>query len=360
MFTSLLATPEQLDLRDGVRRFLREQAPIETAREVAETGAPSRIWPRLADEIGVGFLLLPEHVGGLESSLTELCVVAEEGGYQLLTGPFFSTVLAARTLARAGFDDAAFWESLSNGSTVVAPALTGSPGQWNADAVSVTAESGTLTGRCDLVVDDLTADRFLVAACTSGGIGLYLLEASALGVHRTSVDTLDRTRPLVRLELSQAEAREIQSSIPAEEAIAAAYDDAAVVLAAEQVGVAQRALDLAVDYVKTREQFGRVVGSFQAVKHLLGDALVGVESARSAVSVASHAQGDVGSRASLTLARSSQVAIKVTETSIQAHGGIGYTWEHDAHLLLKRARANSLLLGAPAEHRRRVLNSMGA
>lgn len=361
MFTSLLVTPEQAALRAGVRRFLAEQEPIETARASTETGTRKpATWQRMAEEIGVGYLLLPEDAGGLGEALVELTLVAEEGGYQLLTAPLLASVLSARVLARSGLKDPEVWQPLGDGSKVIAPVLAGSPGTWSPESVTVTASDGRLSGRCEFVVDDATADWLLVAALSQSGVSLFLVDGDAAGVARAVVDTLDRTRRLSTVEFEGALGRELNLSETSAGAISAAYDEALVVLAAEQVGVAQRALDLAVDYVKTREQFGRPVGSFQAVKHLLADALVAVESARSSVTVAAHATGELGSRASLTLARCSQVAVKVTAASIQAHGGIGYTWEHNAHLLLKRARANSLLLGSPSTHRRRVLNSMGA
>jgi len=361
VFSSLLPTDEQNDLRATVRRFLRDHENLEGARRVAETGQRDpKSWTRLVAEIGAGYLMLPERAGGLPNPLVELCILAEEGGYQLLTSPLVPSVLTARALTHAEVDDEGAWELLTSGEYTVAPVLSGTAGPWSPDAVAVSAENGRLSGQCRFVVDDATADWLLVAAKTASGLALYLVDAQSAGVTRAPVTTFDRTRTLSSISFGKATGRELPCPGNVDDAVARAYDDTFVTLAAEQIGVAQRALDMAVEYAKTREQFGRPIGSFQAVKHLLADCLVGVESARSALTVAAHTDGDLRELASLTLSRCSEIAVKVTEASIQAHGGIGYTWEHDAHLLLKRARANALLLGTPSNHRKRVLNAIGA
>jgi len=312
-------------LRDSVRGFL------------ATHGSD---WDRMAKELGLQGLGLPESVGGTGYGPAELAVVHEELGRVLDDSPFFATVaLAAPALFAAG--DTAYLPGIASGETVASVALQS----------DVTAAGGRLTGRCERVLAGAEANLLLVPA---GGV-LYAVTGEE-GVARTALHVLDASRPQARIDLSDAPARLVAPDAPS--VFERTRVHAAVALAAEQVGTAQAALDMAVDYAKTRVQFGRVIGSFQAVKHLLVDLATELELARSAAEEATLAAATGDPRlpmlASIAQATCSEALVHIAEESIQIHGGIGVTWEHPAHLYFRRATFAEAFLGSPAEHRRTI------
>ena len=220
----------------------------------------------------------------------------------------------------------------------------------------MTDDSFRVSGVAALVLDGHTADLVLVAATSGAGISLFAIAADADGMTREPLATLDRTRKLASISFDGVEARLIGDDGAAAGALARAYDLAVVALAAEQVGAAQRCLDMAVDYAKERIQFGRAIGSFQAVKHRCADMLVLVEGARSAaVHAAEAADGaDLSIAASVAKMACSEAFLHVALDNMRIHGGIGFTWEHDAHLYVRRAKATQLILGSPDFHAERL------
>ena len=347
-------TPEQHDLRRAVRRFCTEQVDEPTVRRLMEsdTGHDPALWARLGAELGVLGLAVPEELGGAGGGLVDQAVVAEEFGAGLVPGPLFGTVgLAVPALVALGGDE--LLDELVEGRRTAGFAVPDRGGRFDPELVTVTAADGALTGELSQVVDG-SADVLLVAARIGDGIGLYATE----GGDRTALSTLDQTRRQARVRFDATPARLLATGAEAETAITAALRTGAALLAAEQVGGAQRLLDLTVAYAGTRLQFGRPIGSFQAVKHRCADMLVLVEHARSAAYHAAWAlqdgTDDPDLAVSVAQATCSAAYQQVAADTVQLHGGIGFTWEHPAHLYYKRAITDAALLGSPAAHRERI------
>ena len=247
---------------------------------------------------------------------------------------------------------------LVEGTKTAAVAVADKAGAFDPSAVTVSARNDALTGTVRRVVDAGAADEILVAAKDSAGISLYAVDAAASGVTRTPLVTMDLTRPQADVEFTDAPARLLAGPQEAERVITHALQVGSALLAVEQVGAAQHLLDLSVDYAKSRLQFGRQIGSFQAIKHKLADMLVDLEHARStayhAVWAISDASDDPALAASIAQATASAAFSRIAADTIQVHGGIGFTWEHQAHLYFKRAATDAALLGTAEEHRSRV------
>ncbi|HKF74830.1 MAG TPA: acyl-CoA dehydrogenase family protein [Candidatus Dormibacteraeota bacterium] len=368
----LAFTPEQEELRRSLRRFLDEVSPVAEVRRLMDTeeGYDPKVWSRMATELGLQGIHVPEAMGGAGLGQVELAVVFEELGRRLACVPYFSTVgLAVNTLLASG-DEAAQAEllpRLASGEATGTLAVLEDAGTWDLDGLGTQArrsgEGWVLDGHKSFVVDGHTADVVLVAARTPAGLAVLAVEGGAAGLERVPVPTLDQTRKLARLELSGTPARLVGEAGGAETWLRRALDLAAVALAAEQVGSAQRCLDMTVAYAKVRQQFGRPIGSFQAIKHRCADMLLRVESARAAAYYAAWAAAEDADElpavASLARAYCSDACSWVAGETIQVHGGIGFTWEHDAHLYFKRAKASELLLGDPAHHRELMLQRIG-
>jgi alkylation response protein AidB-like acyl-CoA dehydrogenase len=321
------STPEELrDLRDAVRGFLEQHAPPRSQL----TGDPTS-WKRLTEELGLTALPVAEEQGGAGASFVEVAVVLEETGRALLRAPYLSTVVAATVLQELGIDDQL--PSVADGSAPVALALSG----------AVRADGGQLTGTLEQVVDAADAALLLVA----GDDGLHLVPRDGAGVTVTSLTTLDPTRPQARVELAQAPSRQVGNG----GAVSHAVDLLSVALACESVGAARRCLELAVEHLKVREQFGRPLGSFQALRHRVADLTVLLEGATStawyAARAAAGTSNDLAVVAPLAHATCAEAFRTIAGESIQLHGGIGFTWEHDAHLYFKRAWTTALLHGEP-------------
>lgn len=356
-------TEEQGQLRDAVRKFSAEHFSEEKVRAVMESDPPfdAKVWARLGAELGVFGLAVPEADGGAGGTLVDQAVAVEELGARLACGPMFGTVYLAIPALVAASASAVRDELLADlvegrrTAAVVAPHRAGA---FDADAVTVTTAAESLSGNVTQVVDGGFADVLLVAARGSGGAGLYAVDAAGTGVQRTPLGTLDLTRPAADVTFADAPARLVAGPDEAPRVLEHALQVGAALLAVEQVGAAQHLLDLSVDYAKTRWQFGRPIGSFQAVKHRLANLLVDVEHARStayhAIWALSDGSDDPALATSIAQAVCSAALTHVATDTIQVHGGIGFTWEHQAHLYYKRATTDAVLLGSAEEHRDRV------
>ena len=359
-------TDEQVQLRTAVRKFCAENFDEQTVRRLMESDPPfdAKVWTRLGTELGVLGLSVPEADGGVGGSLVDQAVAVEELGASLACGPVFGTVFLAIPALVAASSSPVRDELLGElveGRRTAAFAVADRAGAFDPAAVTVTASGDTVTGTVERVVDAGAADVLLVAASGPDGVALYAVEAAGPGVDRTPLVTLDLTRPQATVRFSDAPARLVSDSGEAQRVIEHALQVGSALLAVEQVGAAQHLLDLSVEYAKARLQFGRPIGSFQAVKHRLADLLVDLEHARSAAYHAIWAladdldvEDDPALAASIAQATASAAFARVATDTIQVHGGIGFTWEHQAHLYFKRATTDAALLGTPEQHRSRV------
>jgi alkylation response protein AidB-like acyl-CoA dehydrogenase len=363
---------EQEELRSSVRRFLDDKSPMTEVRRLMETtdGYDPAVWAQMGTQLGLQGLAIPEEYGGSGFTYVELIVVLEEMGRSLLCAPYFATIaLAANTILASG-DDAAKKELLpgiATGDTIATLAFTEDNGRWDEGGITTTAtragDGWTLDGHKMFVLDGHVANLLVVAARTPAGLSLFAVEGDAPGLTRTPLATMDQTRKQARLELAGTPGRLIGADGGASAGLSRTLDLAAVALAAEQVGGAQRCLDMSVEYAKERVQFGRPIGSFQAIKHKCADMLLEVESAKSAAYYAGWAAAESSDElpvvASLAKAYCSDAYFHAAAENIQIHGGIGFTWEHDAHLYFKRAKSSELLLGDPTYHRELLAQRIG-
>ena len=365
-------TAEQEELRASVRRFLADRAPISAVRELMETtgGVDPAVWRQAGEQLGLQGIAIPEEYGGAGFSFAEQAIVLEELGAALYGGPYLaSAVLAAAALLASGDEGAkkTYLPGIASGELIATLAFTEEDGSWDPAAIQLTAvdagDGWRLDGRKSFVLDGHTAGLILVVARTGERLSLFAVPGDAAGLTRTPLPTLDQTRKLARLDFDLVAATLIGAAGEGAAILSRTLDVAAIAQAAEQLGGAQRALDMAVDYLKVRHQFGRPIGSFQALKHRCADLLLEVESLRSAVAYAAAAvaenSDEVPVVASLVKAYASDVYFHVAAENIQLHGGIGFTWEHDAHLYFKRAKASELFLGDASYHREHLATRIG-
>jgi len=369
---------EQDELRASVRRFLADRAPLTRVRELMETedGTDRAVWEQAGAQLGLQGLAIPEAYGGSGFGFAEQAIVLEELGAALYGGPYLASAVLAATALLASPDEAArrdLLPGIASGQTIATLAFTEDDGSWDPGTIRLAAvkDGGDwrLDGHKSFVLDGGTAGLILVAAATDAGLSLFAVKGDGevggrpAGLARTVLPTLDQTRKLARLEFAGVRGALIGSPGDAAAVLDRTLDVAAVALAAEQLGGAQRALDMAVEYAKVRHQFGRPIGSFQAIKHRCADLLLEVESLRSAVGYAAAAAAENSAEipvlASLVKAYASETYFHVAAENIQIHGGIGFTWEHDAHLYFKRAKSSELFLGDGAYHRERLASRIG-
>ncbi|MGQ0802411.1 MAG: acyl-CoA dehydrogenase family protein [Actinomycetota bacterium] len=368
---------EQEQLRDAVRKFLEAKSPSAEVRRLMETteGYDEAVWKQMAQELGLHSIHLPEAHGGQGFTFVELGIVLEEMGRVLLCAPYFSTVaLAANAIMNAGSDEqqGALLPGIAAGETIAALAFTEPNGKWDASGITMEAQgkgdSYTLDGTKMFVIDGHTANQVVVVARLSGtngedGISFFTVEGDASGLTRTPLATMDQTRKQARLDFSGVAAKPLGEPGSGWAALSKTLDQAAVCLSNEMVGGAQKVLEMAVDYAKVRVQFGRPIGSFQAIKHKCADMLLEVESAKSAAYYASWAAAEDSEElpvvASLAKAYCSDAYFHAAAENIQIHGGIGFTWEHDAHLYFKRAKSSEILLGDATYHRELLAQRIG-
>jgi len=371
---------EQEELRAAARAFLADHSSPERVRAAMQTehGFDPAVWKRIGSELGWTAVAIPEAYGGLGLGCVELVALMEEMGRVLLCAPFFSTVgLAANAILLAGSEEQrqALLPGIAAGETSATLALAEAGGRWEADAIEASArregDEVVLSGTKSFVLDGHTAELLLVAAREPGsrgedGLSLFHLPGEAVGVARRWLPSLDQTRRLAEVRLSDVRvpaAARLGPEGGAWPLLREALDVALVALAAEQLGGAQRCLDMAVAFARERVQFGRPIGSFQAIKHKCADMLLRVESARSASYhagwVAAHERAELPAAAAVAKAWCSEAFFHCAAENLQIHGGAGFTWEYDCHLYLKRARASEALLGDAAHHRERLARQMG-
>jgi len=365
-------TEEQDELRSTIRAFMEAKSSEEAVREQMETdtGFDADVWTQMAEQMGLQGLHIPEEYGGSGFGYVELGIVLEEMGRALLCAPFFSSVvLAANTLLQSGDEaaKAAHLPGIAAGQTIATLAYTEPSGKWDEAGITMAAsgsgDSYTLSGTKSFVIDGAVADLIIVAARTNAGVSLFSVAGDASGLTRTALSTMDQTRRQARLDFDNTPATLIGTDGAGWDVLSTVLDLAAVSLAAEQVGGAQFVLEMAVQYAKDRVQFGRPIGSFQAIKHKCADMLLEVESAKSAAYYglwcAAEMNDELPSVASLAKAYCSEAYFHATAENIQIHGGIGFTWEHPAHLYFKRAKSSELLFGDPTYHREQLAQRIG-
>ena len=356
-------------LQEAVRDLAADSGGVAVARRLLDSdiGYDAQVWRLLGREMGLAGLGLPEDAGGAGGGLPELTVVAHELGRILLPVPFFSsTVLGGQILARAGRAAQDMIGELSAGSSLVAFAGLDKDGSWRPERLAVTADrredEWRLTGSCDVVLDGDVADRLIVAAETEEGCDIFLVAADDSGLQRNRLRTLDASRGQAAVRLTDAAAIPLTTAGSGSDVVSKALDVALVVLAAEQVGGAAACLDMAVEYAKIRHQFSRPIGSFQGIKHKLADLLLQVEMGRSAVDRALLVEHDaqrLAEAAAVAKIWCSEAFTTAASENVHVHGGIGFTWEHDAHLYFRRARADAVLLGDATAHRERLATLLG-
>jgi alkylation response protein AidB-like acyl-CoA dehydrogenase len=360
----LLYGEAENELRAAVRSLLDDRAPWRDVLARTETPEPydAGLWRALAAGVGCAGLLVPEGQGGAGASYREAAVVAEELGRAVAPVPYLgSAIVATAALLSAGNDELLSTLAAGTCTAALAVPLTAMPGARPQPTIRLGAAqagdpAGTyrLSGSVAGVADALPADVLLVPA---DGVpyGLYAVSAADAAVTRTPVVSLDATRQLADLTLDDVPARQVAAGAGAEQAVAAALSAGAAMLASEQLGVAERCLEITLAYVKERRQFARPVGSFQALKHRLADLWVANTQARAAARYAAAclASGDQDGPIAVALAKAAccDAAVKAAQEMVQLHGGIGFTWEHPAHLYMKRAKSASIALGTPDRHR---------
>jgi alkylation response protein AidB-like acyl-CoA dehydrogenase len=373
-------TAEQQLIRESARNFFDECATSERLRAAIEShaGYDTALWQRLAGELGWAGIAIPERYGGSGLGMVELAILQHEQGRHLVPSPFFSTVcLAAALIEQVGSESqqAEWLGRIASGNARVAVALTGAAGGVGVPGVTVELQHDgqgyRLVGESGFVIHGHACDALLVVALDpdshgAEGISLVVVDPSRAGITIERLVMLDLTRPMARIRFDAVPvaAHEVLGEPrQAESGLERALDLARIALAAEAVGAAEAALEMTTRYAKDRVQFGRPIGSFQAVKHRLADTMVAVEAARSAswyaACVADELPQGLAEAASIAKASCCDAFFNCASNAIQLHGGIGFTWEHDAHLYFKRARACSTLLGSPAWHRERLARLMG-
>jgi alkylation response protein AidB-like acyl-CoA dehydrogenase len=360
---NLTETAEHRSLREAVRGVLADAPTAHdvTTGRLVSTDAGRQLWLRLARELGLQGLAIAERFGGSGYSAVERAVVVEEMGRVLYPGPYLATTVIAAELIAATGDEAAaadYLPRIADGTLTAAAAIT--------TAESITARPGaaggwTLSGHIPVAFDLPGANLLVLTARTDTGTGVFVLDPASDGLTVEHRHGLDLTRPVAAVTLAGSAARPVGPA-DASVAIAHAMTHALAALAAEQLGGAQACLDMAVDYAKTRIQFGRPIGTFQAVKHRCAELVMQIEFARAASAYASWAltgdPDDAPLASAVAKSYCSDTYVRAATDNIQVHGGIGFTWEHPAHLYLRRAKATALYLGTPSVQRARVASAL--
>jgi alkylation response protein AidB-like acyl-CoA dehydrogenase len=356
-------------LREAVRDLIAGSGGVAAARRRLDAGPgyDEQAWRLLGSDMGLAGLGIAEDLGGAGGGLAELTVVAEELGRSLLPVPFFSsTVLVGQILARCPDTAGDLLGRLSIGRELAAFVGTDADGCWRPDRLPIEAEAQEATwrlrGTAHFVLDGASADHLVVAARAPSGCDLFLVAGHGAGVERRALPALDPTRGQASVSFDGAAGTPLTTGGCGADAVEAALNLALVVLAAEQVGGAAACLDMAVEYAKIRHQFSRPIGGFEAIKHKLADLLILVEMGRSAVDRALLAEHDpvrLAEAAAVAKIWCSDAFTTVTTENVHIHGGIGFTWEHDAHLYFRRARADEGLLGDATVHRERLAALLG-
>jgi alkylation response protein AidB-like acyl-CoA dehydrogenase len=368
---------EQEAFRQTLRRFCRERLSIAGVRRSMETpdGFDRDTWKQMAAELGLQGLAIPEACGGQGFGFLELGIALEEMGRELAGGPFFATTcLGARAIGHMG-DDAQRREWLgriASGEAVATLAVTEGSGADGPDAIRTQCRRDgagwRVSGEKRFVLAGAQADLVVVAARAPGtrgseGVSLLVVEGAAQGIAATPLETLDPTRKQADLRFEGAPARLLGREGEGGQVLARTLDEARIAQSAEMTGGAERCLETAVGYAKTRVQFGRPIGSFQAIQHKAAEVLLELELAKSATYwawwVADTGRADLAEAASLAKSVASEAFLRAATENLHIHGGIGFTWEHDAHLYLKRAKSTDALFGDAASQRARLAERLG-
>jgi alkylation response protein AidB-like acyl-CoA dehydrogenase len=360
---------EQEEFRLIIRRFMDDKSPRTEVRKLmdSEQGYDPAVWQQLSEELGLPGIHIPEAYGGQGFGFVELCIVLEEMGRALFCAPYFSaTALAATTIIHAGTEaqKLALLPGIASGQTLATLTLSEANQDWlpaNTQLIATpAADNYLLNGEKSYVLDGHIADLLIVVARTPGstgndGLSLFTVTADAAGLNRRLLKSLDPTRKLAHLTFKQTPATLLGELSTGGDTLPPILDLAAVALASEMVGGAQMMLQSALDYAQLRMQFGRLIGSFQAIKHKCADMLLDVELAKStayyAAAAAAEDAPDLPAVASLAKAYAADTYMKSAAECLQIHGGIGFTWENDTHLYFKRAKSSEVFLGDPNYHR---------
>ncbi|HLW70579.1 MAG TPA: acyl-CoA dehydrogenase family protein [Candidatus Binataceae bacterium] len=370
-------TTEQEQFRAALRRFLTDKSPTTEVRRLMATaeGYDPEVWRQLSAALALPGIHVPEQYGGAGFGMVELGIVTEELGRALLCAPYFSTaVLAANAILNAGTEaqKSSLIPDLVSGARLATLAVTELDGNWDTQAINLVAtpdgDGYRLDGVKSYVVDGHVADLLVVAArlpktVGAEGLALFTLNANAGGVERHLLESMDPTRKLARIDFHGAHAQLLGNLDNGGTPLLRTLDQAAIALANEMVGGAQALFESAVNYTKLRVQFGRTIGSFQAIKHKCADMLLDVELAKSAAYYAAQAAAvddpEWPALASLAKAATSETYMRIAADCIQIHGGIGFTWDNDTHLWFKRAKSSEVFLGQPSYHRELLMQRWG-
>jgi len=341
-------------LKDSARKFFAGECPSAEVRRLMETdtGYEASLWSKLTDQ-GYTGIIFPEAYGGVGLGKVELMLLMEEAGRALLPGPFFSTVVLAGAVLDtvcSPADKHKYLAPICRGEARATVAILESNASWNPGDVQLTASNGKLSGEKVFVTDAAIADFIIVVARN----GVFVVDSKANGLKISSMSAVDLTRKLYVVEFTNTPAEEIGASAD----LAHAFDIATAALAAELVGGMQRTLDITVEYAKTRKQFGKPIGMFQAVQHQCADMYLETESSRSAVYFAGWAleenAPDAATAVSIAKMYASDAGRTVGNRGIQIHGGMGFTWENDVHLYYRRAKGSETAFGDATFHRERI------
>lgn len=375
-------SPEQVEFRDTLRRFFEANAPMTETRRVMASGEgiSSALWEKAGSELGLVGLAIPEADGGQGFGLKELAIALAEVGRALAPIPLYaSAALAGRVVARvleaSGVKSGPWLGDLASGRVATLAWLEGA-GPWDVESVRIEAKPAgagfRLTGEKRHVLDGAVAARFFVVARVGRGLGLFAVEAGTPGLAVVPQQAFDVTRSLARLRFDDVEV--VPVGTPGEDgpAIERGLEEARALACAEMVGGMQRVLEAAVDYANARHQFGRPIGSFQAIKHKCADMLIDFEGARTAVEAAIEAcegsaavdEREVAAErallAAVAKAHAGPAYVRMAIENMQIQGGVGYTWEYDAHLYYRRAQASELFHGPASDHQDRIARLLAA
>ena len=348
---------EQELLQETLRRFLADRCPTTRVREVMESdsGHDAALWSALA-ELGLAAICIPEALGGIGSELLDLAIVSEEMGYAAAPGPFLGNAMATIGLVEGQSEQtrSRWLPKMAAGQVIGTVAIGEAGSEWRPEHLATRAQGGCITGEKLLVPYADTADILLVGACDDDGPGVWLVEGGADGIAASELAVNDMTRRLHHVAFSDTPALKIGGAALLERII----DAGSILVAADAFGGSSRCVDMARDYVMQREQFGQVIGAFQAVKHQLADLVADLEPSMSLYWYAAHAfdhLGDQSSRcAAMAKAHATDLFDRVAGQTTELHGGIGFTWEFDLHLWFRRALFDRSFLGEASLHRERA------
>jgi len=342
-------------LKSNARKFFAAECPMTEVRRISETETAhdAKLWSKMAEQ---GFLgvVFPEEAGGMGLGCVELAALAEEMGRALVPGAFIANLLGGSAIAGAG--SAKYLREISDGSKIATLALLEAGASWDPAAVAMTATDGKLSGEKMFVPDAGVADVMVVVARDRGELALCAVDGKS--TKKSAMPAMDLTRRLYKVAFDKTPGELLCRGNSAHKALDHALDTAIIALCAEMTGGMQRTMEIAVEYAKTRKQFGKPIGQYQAVQHQCADMLLWTESSRSATYYAAYAltEGIKDARAAVSVAKTyaSDACREVGNRGVQVQGGMGFTWENDTHLYYRRAKASEIEFGDATFHRERI------